>query len=69
MIGKQLSARLVSMLGAPPIDARIITASYKITGGGAMGSDVAVCMFCVLADAFGGLLPEAGLPASTSPLA
>ena len=34
-----------------------------------MGSDVAVCMFCVLADAFGGLLPDASLLASTSPLA
>ena len=69
MTVKQLSAAGHRAPAHPLIDARIITTSYKITSGGAMGSDVAVCMFCVLADAFGGLLPDASLLASTSPLA
>ena len=31
-----------------------------------MSSVVTGCMFCVFADAFGGLMRTAGLPASTS---
>jgi len=34
-----------------------------------MGIDVAVCMLCVPADAFGGLLPDARLLASSRLLA